>query len=166
MTGKARSAREVGRRSGIRRAHHGVDRHDHRSFAELLVGPLGNVDGLTVLASRHTASAGITMVAELAPSVVVMDIQMPDEDGLVTTKRIRESAPERWSPSSPLTRPRTGWTGPLRPRIRLHTEERISRPDAPLLKRVRQGRMIVGAAAVPADPLHARRLSGAAPYRR
>ena len=118
---------------------------DHRSFAELLAAALGNVDGLTCVGIATTASAGITMVAELTPSVVVMDIQMPDEDGLVTTKRIREVAPDT------VVAVVTAHQAP-------HWVDRAAQAGASafipkngslaqmidILQRVRQGRMIVG----------------------
>lgn len=67
---------------------------DHRSFAELLGRALDTVPGFRCVATASTVSEGIELVRELMPSVVVMDIQMPNEDGLLGTRRIVELAPD------------------------------------------------------------------------
>jgi len=66
---------------------------DHRSFADLLSAALGTVPGIRCLGTASSAAEGIERVRELAPSVVVMDIQMPGTDGLAATRRLRQASP-------------------------------------------------------------------------
>ncbi len=65
---------------------------DHRTFAELLSGALTS-SGMDCVGTAGTAAQAVTMVDDLKPDVVVMDIEMPHEDGLSATRRIRERAP-------------------------------------------------------------------------
>lgn len=67
---------------------------DHRSFAELLGRALDTVPGFRCVATASTVAEGIALTLELAPTIVVMDISMPNEDGLAGTRRINEIAPD------------------------------------------------------------------------
>ncbi len=66
---------------------------DQRTFAELLSGALESA-GMRPVGIAHSAAQAVAMAQDLQPDVVVMDIHMPREDGLVATRRVREVAPE------------------------------------------------------------------------
>src|SRR6476659_2002973 len=65
----------------------------HRSFADLLAQALNGVSGMRCVGTAATASEGIALAGKLQPGIVVLDIQMPGQDGLHAIRRIREAAP-------------------------------------------------------------------------
>jgi NarL family two-component system response regulator LiaR len=69
-----------------------VDDTDHvrRVVAEMLV-----LDGFDVVGQAAGGTEGVRLALELEPHVVVMDLRMPDMDGLAATRLIRAARPEQ-----------------------------------------------------------------------
>jgi DNA-binding NarL/FixJ family response regulator len=67
---------------------------DHTTFAELLSFALSTEQGLSCVGTASNAAEGIVLVQELRPDIVIMDIEMPRQDGLAACRRIREVAPD------------------------------------------------------------------------
>jgi DNA-binding NarL/FixJ family response regulator len=65
---------------------------DHRAFAEMLAAALETV-GMQSVGVAHSAAQAVSLAEALQPDVVIMDIQLPDQNGLAATRRIREVAP-------------------------------------------------------------------------
>ena len=65
---------------------------DHRIFADLLSGALESA-GMRSVGTASTAAQGVAMARDLQPDIVVMDINMPRQDSLAATRRIRELSP-------------------------------------------------------------------------
>ena len=66
---------------------------DHRTFAELLLGEFDRDPGLEGLGRAGTIHEALAHVAMLHPDVVVMDINLPDGDGVEASRRILDSRP-------------------------------------------------------------------------
>lgn len=67
---------------------------DHRLFRQGLIGLMKTREDLvTVVGEASTGNEAVRMAERLRPDVVLMDIYMPDGDGLEATARIREACP-------------------------------------------------------------------------
>ena len=66
---------------------------DNRDFAELLATALDLAGGLRCVGIAATAAEGMRLASVLKPEMVIMDLQMPGEDGLCATRGIRQALP-------------------------------------------------------------------------
>jgi DNA-binding NarL/FixJ family response regulator len=66
---------------------------DHHIVREGLVALLGAIDGIEVVGSAEVGADAVAVVSETLPDVVVMDIQMPELDGIAATRAIVEEHP-------------------------------------------------------------------------
>lgn len=62
----------------------------YRGGLELL---LSTVEGIDVVGSAATGVAAVARCAELMPDVIVMDLNMPEMDGVTATRAIRSAQP-------------------------------------------------------------------------
>jgi DNA-binding NarL/FixJ family response regulator len=67
---------------------------DHALFREGLAGLFAYQDDFNVVGEASDAESALAQVAELHPDIVLMDIDMPGEDGISTTRRIKSEFPE------------------------------------------------------------------------
>ena len=66
---------------------------DHAILREGLVALLSALEGLDVVGSAEDGRAALHLVAETAPDVVIMDIQMPVLDGIEATRFVTARHP-------------------------------------------------------------------------
>ena len=67
---------------------------DHQIVREGLLSLLGSDDMIEVIGQVSTGRQCVEMALELCPDVVVMDIAMPELNGLEATRQLREVAPK------------------------------------------------------------------------
>jgi len=67
---------------------------DHRLFADALALLLGHDDRLTVIGTAHDGYSAVELVASEQAEVAVIDVRMPEIDGLETARRMRRRCPD------------------------------------------------------------------------
>jgi DNA-binding NarL/FixJ family response regulator len=66
---------------------------DHRFFREGVRGVLSGVEGIEVVSEAGTGAETIDQAERLQPDVVLMDLKMPDVNGIEATRRIVHTSP-------------------------------------------------------------------------
>lgn len=67
---------------------------DHRLFRQGLISLMGTrPDLVEIVGQAETGREAILLIEQLRPDLVLMDIYMPDGDGLIATKKIRREYP-------------------------------------------------------------------------
>jgi DNA-binding NarL/FixJ family response regulator len=67
---------------------------DHPVFRDGLASLLATQDGVAVVATAADGAEAVALAAEHRPDVVVMDLQMPEMNGIEATRRLTEELPE------------------------------------------------------------------------
>ncbi len=67
---------------------------DQLMFQQLLVGMLYGITGLEVVATATTAAAGIQACRELRPELLILDLGLPDQDGITVAKALAAVNPQ------------------------------------------------------------------------
>jgi len=66
---------------------------DHPTFRAGLRLLLDDVEDIEFVGAAEDGAEAVRLAEELAPDVIVMDLRMPDLDGIAATRRLRDTAP-------------------------------------------------------------------------
>jgi two-component system nitrate/nitrite response regulator NarL len=67
---------------------------DHALFREGLAGLFAYQDDFLVVGEAGDAATAVAQAAAQRPDIILMDIDMPGEDGIATTRRLKSEFPE------------------------------------------------------------------------
>jgi DNA-binding NarL/FixJ family response regulator len=67
---------------------------DHPVVRDGLKALLGSMAGVNVVGEASTGREALRLAVTLRPEVLIMDLQMPDLDGVAATRQITKAAPE------------------------------------------------------------------------
>ena len=73
---------------------HVVIADDHPVFRQGLQALLATDPDITVVGEADTGLRAVELVGELQPDVVIMDLHMPDLDGVAATREISHTSPQ------------------------------------------------------------------------
>ena len=67
---------------------------DHALFREGLASLLSYQDDFTVVGEAEDAEGALALARSLTPDVVLMDIELPGDDGVIATQRLTMEMPD------------------------------------------------------------------------
>ncbi|GAB2766994.1 response regulator [Salinimicrobium soli] len=67
---------------------------DHQMFLDGLASLLSQLKDVEVIATVNSGKEALTRLTTLSPDLAILDINMPDMNGLETTKKIKEKYPD------------------------------------------------------------------------
>jgi DNA-binding NarL/FixJ family response regulator len=67
---------------------------DHSLFREGLAGLIAYQEDLVVVGEAGDAATALALARELRPDIVLMDVDLPDQDGIAATRALKAALPE------------------------------------------------------------------------